>query len=111
MKTTKAVPLTPALLREEAKEVQKHMRQPGIAPWVLGWMARIIEVEDISLELPCPQCNKICRACSGVHPAYNIETGAMMRIAIVDYICLDCVYVWAHWQTIPGDEEAAANDK
>ncbi len=105
METTKAVPLTPTLLREEAKKVLKYMREPGVAPWVLEWMAAIIDVGEIGLELPCPECGKPCRACSGAHPAYNIDTGCVVRIVIVDYLCPDCPHVWAVWSPVPLEEK------
>lgn len=109
METGKAVPITPTLLREEAKKVRKCMREPGIAPWALLWMARIIEVDAINLKLDCPKCGRECDPCNGAHAAYNIESGTVLRIVIVDFMCKDCPHVWAHWQNVPEEKEKPTN--
>ncbi len=109
MKTVKAVPLTPTLLREEAKKAQKYMREPGVGPWVLEWVASLMDVVPINLRLDCPQCGRECGPCTGVLPAYNADGGTFLRVAIVNYMCRDCPHVWAHWQNVP-EEEGGKSD-
>lgn len=110
-KIVKGVPITSGLLREEAKKSSKCMREPGVGPWVLAWIASIIDVIPISLRLDCPECGRECSPCTGVLPAYNSDGGTFLRVAIVNYMCKDCPHVWAHWQDVPDEKEKTSEDK
>ncbi len=100
-KPTRMIPgkevLTPELLRREAYEMAKCQRQPGPGPQILLVLADLIDTAELDTPKPCPKCGKDCRPCSGAHPAYDVVTGRILRISIVDYLCVDCPDIWAHW--------------
>lgn len=96
--------VTPELLRAQANDVEKCARGPTVAPTILRLMADLMASgnKDLDTPKPCPTCGHECRPCSGAHPAYDLKAGKILRIAIIDYLCVDCPTIWAHWWPLEG---------
>lgn len=103
--------VTPELLRVEAYEMAKYQRKPGPGPSMLVLMADLIDTAKLDTPKPCPTCGRDCQPCTGAHPAYDLEEGRLLRIAIVDYLCRDCPDVWAHWAPIGVVGERSAEEE
>lgn len=96
--------VTPELLRAQANDVEKCARGPTVAPTVLRLLADLMASgnKNLNQPKPCPTCGGECQPCSGAHPAYDLKAGKILRIAIVDYLCVDCPDIWAHWWPLEG---------
>ncbi len=103
---TVPVMVTPELLRAQAGEVEKCARGPTVAPTMLRLLADLMASGNKNqASKPCPTCDRECSPCSGAHPAYDLKAGKILRIAIVDYLCVNCPDIWAHWWPLEGAGE------